>query len=535
MSNAFAPRAFEDFDEDFDLDMGNDQPMPTSAAPNGMVVASEDLDGDQRQPLRFTAPTGSAPVAPVMPVPAPVVPIQAEPTAAPVRHVDASHVEASAFDPVGDMVAGASAAFSPPVAMSHTPEVSVPRIAIHVFAERQDTLAAAERAGQDRRLSRATTQIRIGGIPAAVEAYQHEPTPPLIVVECLSDPQRLLWEVDQLAEVCDAGTKVVVVGPTNDILLFRELMRRGVSEYLVAPLQPLQLITAIGGLFADPAQPFIGRSIAFVGARGGAGASSVAHNTAYALSEKIGANTVIVDYDLPFGTAGLDFNQDPLNGVADALTQPDRLDATLLDRMMVRCTDKLSLFAAPATLDTDWDISADAFEEVTSQIRSTAPFVILDLPHLWSGWMRRTLITADEVVVVATPDLASLRNAKNMMDLIRQGRPNDAPPRLVLNQVGVPGRPEIPAKEFGAALGVHPSLIIPFDPKTFGTAANNGQMIVDAGAKSKAAEAFQTLAQIVSQRELPQAQPSKMRALPAPSGSKPASKSLFAGLFKKKS
>ena len=566
MSNAFAPRAFEDFDEDFDLDMGadltpNHAPHPTAASAHPGFVQAPVQSAEERAPLRFTAPAGIAPVATATPV-APVAATPAEWTtagppaaAAPLSmHVPAQDglvpplptesavpvlrdaepdYESSTYNPVGDMVAGASAAFSPPV--TTTPEVSVPRIAIHVFAERQDTLAAADRAAQDRRLSRATTQIRIGGIPAAVEAYQHEPTPPLIIVECLKDPQTLLWEVDQLAEVCDAGTKVVVIGATNDILLFRELMRRGVSEYLVAPLQPLQLITAIGGLFADPAQPFIGRSIAFVGARGGCGASSVAHNTAYAISEKIGANTVIVDYDLPFGTAGLDFNQDPLSGVADALTQPDRLDATLLDRMMVRCTDKLSLFAAPATLDTDWDISADAFEEVTSQIRSTAPFVILDLPHLWSGWMRRTLITADEVVVVATPDLASLRNAKNMMDLIRQGRPNDAPPRLVLNQVGVPGRPEIPAKDFGTALGVHPSLIIPFDPKTFGTAANNGQMIVDAGAKSKAAEAFQTLAQIVSQRELPQAQPSKMRALPAPSGSKPASKSLFAGLFKKKS
>jgi pilus assembly protein CpaE len=345
----------------------------------------------------------------------------------------------------------------------------------------------------------------------------------------MKDPQTLLWEVDQLAEVCDAGTKVVVVGATNDILLFRELMRRGVSEYLVAPLQPLQLISAIGGLFADPAQPFVGRSIAFVGARGGTGSSSVAHNTAYAMSERIGANTVIVDYDLPFGTAGLDFNQDPLSGVADALSQPDRLDPVLLDRMMVRCTDKLSLFAAPATLDVDWDISPEAFEEVTTQIRSTAPFVVLDLPHLWSGWMRRTLIAADEVVVVATPDLASLRNAKNMIDLIRQGRPNDAPPRLVLNQVGVPGRPEIPAKDFGAALGVHPSLIIPFDPKTFGAAANNGQMILDAGAKSKAAEAFQTLAQIVSRRELP------LIAGPRGKGAKGDGKSMFSGLFKKKS
>lgn len=493
-----------DFDDEFELEFG-DKPAPLGMQPVELVAPVQPvlLEGDinPREPLPMTAVAHAAP----------------------------------SFNPVGDLMAGAQSALAPVIG-----EVSVPRIAIHVFAERQDTLAAAERAGQDRRLSRATTQTRVGGAPAAVEAYQHEPTPPLIIVECLQDPQTLLWQVDQLANVCDAGTKVIVIGPTNDILLFRELMRRGVSEYLVSPVQPLQLIGAIGGLFNDPAQPFVGRTVAFVGARGGAGASAVAHNTAYAISERIGANTVIVDYDLPFGTAGLDFNQDPLNGVADALGQPDRLDATLLDRMMVRCTDKLSLFAAPATLDADWDISPDAFEEVTTRIRSTAPFVVLDLPHLWSGWMRRTLISADEVVVVATPDLASLRNAKNMIDLIKSSRPNDAPPRLVLNQVGVPGRPEIPAKDFGAALGVLPSLVIPFDAKTFGAAANNGQMILDAGAKTKSAEAFQTLAQIVSRRELPVAtkgKPAKAAAaLPAPgkAASDKASKSLFAGLFKKR-
>ncbi|WP_333590590.1 AAA family ATPase [Brevundimonas sp.] len=494
MSNAYAPEAFDAFDE-FDLDTDFADPAtPDPFAASGM----DDGDASARAPLQFTALGGA---------PAPV-------DAAPV----------AGFNPVGDLVAGAAQALIP--AGPSIGEVSVPRIAIHVFAERQDTLAAAERAGQDRRLSRATTQIRVGGVAAAIEAYRHEPTPPLIVVESQADPQSLLHEVDRLAECCDVGTKVIVVGPTNDIILFRELMRRGVSEYLVAPLQPLQLISAIGGLFADPAQPFVGRSIAFVGARGGAGASSVAHNTAYAMSERIGANTVIVDYDLPFGTAGLDFNQDPLSGVADALGQPDRLDATLLDRMMVRCTDKLSLFAAPATLDVDWDVSPDAFEEVTTRIRATAPFVVLDLPHTWSSWMRRTLISADEVVIVATPDLASLRNAKNMIDLIRHGRPNDAPPRLVLNQVGMPGRPEIPAKDFGAALGVHPSLLIPFDAKTFGAAANNGQMILDAGAKTKAAEAFQTLAQIVSRREMP--------LLAAPGKAKGESKSIFANLFKKK-
>jgi pilus assembly protein CpaE len=508
MTNAFATRPFDDLDDEFDADLDF---MP-AAAP----VAGGDIN--PREPLQFTAPGAPAPVPVGAVVAHPGLPLAQGPGPAP------------GYNPVGELVAGASAALTPQLGGLQV-EVTVPRIAIHVFAERQDTLAAAERAGQDRRMSRATTQIRVGGIPGALDAYSHEPTPPLIIVECLEDPQSLLWQVDRLAEVCDAGTKVVVIGATNDIILFRELMKRGVSEYLVAPVQPLQLIAAIGGLFSDPAQPFVGRSIAFVGARGGAGASSVAHNTAYAMSERIGANTVIVDYDLPFGTAGLDFNQDPLSGIAEALGQPDRLDAVLLDRMMVRCTDKLSLFAAPATLDNDWDISPDAFEEVTSQIRGTAPFVVLDLPHIWTGWMRKTLISADEVVVVATPDLASLRNAKNMIDLIRSGRPNDAPPRLVLNQVGVPGRPEIPAKDFGAALGVHPSLSIPFDAKLFGAAANNGQMILDAGAKSKAAEAFQTLAQIVSRRELP------MLAAPGKAGKNASggeSKSMFSGLFKKK-
>ncbi|HEY0052018.1 MAG TPA: CpaE family protein [Caulobacteraceae bacterium] len=465
--------------------------LPAAAAPEPVAEARPD-------PLQFTPPTAVATI----------------PAAGQLQ-------PAAGFNPVGALIAGAADAFA---------EVNVPRIGIHIFGERQDTLAAAERAGQDRRLSRATTQIRMGGLTAAVEAYQHEPTPPLVIVESGAPAHQLIAQLDQLAECCDTGTKVVVIGAANDILLYRELMRRGVSEYVVAPIQPLQLIAAIGGLFNDPAQPFIGRSIAFVGARGGVGASTVAHNTAFAMSERIGANTVIVDYDLPFGTAGLDFNQDPLNGVADALTQPDRLDPTLLDRMMVRCTDRLSLFAAPATLDNDWEVGAEAFEEVTQRIRSTAPFVVLDLPHLWSGWMRKTLITADEVVVVAAPDLASLRNAKNIIDLIRQARPNDAPPRVVMNQMGLPGRPEIPLKEFGAALGVHPCLILPFDAKLFGAAANNGQMIMEAGAKSKAAEGFMTLAQIVSQREI--------AALPAPGkGAKAAGSggktSLLGKLFKR--
>jgi pilus assembly protein CpaE len=380
-------------------------------------------------------------------------------------------------------------------------EAAVPRISIHVFCQRTDTAALAEQMKGDRRLARATTTIRMGSLDDALVLYQNQPTPSLILVESTDDAANLLSGLDRLAEVCDPGTKVVVIGAHNDIPLYRELMRRGVSEYLVPPLQALQLIRAVTTLYSDPSTPFIGRTLAFVGAKGGVGASTIAHNIAYAMAEQTHASTTIVDYDLPFGTAGLDFNQDPLQGFADALSKPDRLDPVLLDRMTVRCGERLSLFAAPASLDDDHDYTADTYEEVLGKIRATAPYVVLDLPHLWSGWMRRTLMSADDVVVVASPDLASLRNAKNLLDLVRKGRPNDHPPQLVLNQVGVPGRPEIPVKDFSKALGLEPALVLPFDPKLFGQAANNGQMIQELNGKSKVAEGLGLFAQQLSRRE----------------------------------
>lgn len=401
---------------------------------------------------------------------------------------------AVAHNPVGDLIAGAEAALG---------EVSVPRITVHIFCEGEEIAQVARNAAEDRRMARATTVVRPGGLTAAVDYYQNQPTPSLVIVESHDPGAHMLAQLDRLAEVCDPGTKVLVIGGHNDIGLYRELMRRGVSEYLVPPLQTLQLIRAITNLYADPSAPFVGRQIAFCGARGGVGSSTIAHNLAFTLSERMQTNAVIVDFDLPFGTAGLDFNQDPLQGVADALSQPDRLDPVLLDRMMVHCTDRLSLFAAPANLDTDYEISAEAFEEVATKIRTTAPFVALDLPHLWSGWMRKMLLSADDVVITAAPDLASLRNAKNIVDLVRGARPNDAPPHLVLNQVGVPGRPEIPVKDFAEALGLSNPLVVPFDAKLFGHAANNGQMIEEVNPKSKAAEVMQQLVQLITRREAP--------------------------------
>lgn len=488
---ARASQTLEDDFSGFDVDDEFDHGAPASAATSVPASASAEpagfgdvQDADYEETIVVHPGAG----------PAPVEATAASPSASPPAG-------AAAGNPVGALIASAEAMLG---------ESSVPRITIHLFAGKPETAVVAEQAAADRRLQRATTTVRPGGLAEALELYRNQPTPSLVVVESLEPADVLLNGLDRLAEVCDPGTKVVVIGNQNDIGLYRELMRRGVSEYLVPPFQVLQLIRTITGLYADPSTPFVGRTLAFLGAKGGVGSSTLAHNVAHAIAETMHANTVIADLDLAFGTAGLDFNQDPIQGMADALSKPERLDPTLLDRMTARCTERLALFAAPASLDDDYDIPFEAYEEVGQKIRATAPYVVLDLPHLWSGWMRKTLLSSDDVVIVATPDLASLRNAKNFFDLIHRARPNDAPPQMILNMVGVPGRPEIPVKEFSKAIGMEPALVLPFDPKLFGQAANNGQMISEVNPRAKASEGVLQFAQGLSKREAPAAKPKSL-------------------------
>jgi len=370
----------------------------------------------------------------------------------------------------------------------------VPRITIHAFCEEPDTGNVIQRAGEDRRLSKAHLTVHMGGMQAAAEFYQQTATPNLILVETSARGDELFAHLANLAEVCDAGTKVVVLGHLNDVSVYREMIRQGVNEYLVTPLNPIQIVEAVSRLYIDPDAPPIGRSIVFMGAKGGTGSSTIAHNVGWCISTRMNEDVIITDMDLAFGTAGLDFNHDPAQGIADALMAPERLDDVLLDRLLVKCSDHLSLFAAPAVLDRDLDMESESFESVLEIVRETVPCVIVDLPHIWAPWTKKILMSADDIVITATPDLASLRNAKNILDLAKQTRANDALPHLVINQVGVPKRPEIPVKDFAEAIGIEPTLVLPFNPGLFGSAANNGQMIEELDAKSKATEGMRYLA-----------------------------------------
>jgi pilus assembly protein CpaE len=374
----------------------------------------------------------------------------------------------------------------------------VPRISAQAFCETEDTAAAVKAAGEDRRLAKAHLTVRMGGIAAAVEAYSSVPTPNVIVLESAGND--IIDGLDQLATVCDPGTRVVVVGSVSDEVPYRELVRRGVNDYIIGPVETLDIVRSICSLFSASEAVITGRVIAVAGAKGGVGASTVAHNVAWTIARDLAMDSVVIDLDLAFGTAGLDYNQDPVQGIANAVFQPDRPDTALMERLLAKCTDRLSLLAAPATLERVYDLGAETFDAVLDTLRMTTPCIVLDVPHQWSAWTKRILTSADEILIVAEPDLANLRNTKNMMTALKAARPNDRPPLYCLNQIGLPKRPEIEVKSFAKTIETAPIATIPFDSKMFGTAANNGQMIAEIAKSHRTTEMFHSIAQQLAGR-----------------------------------
>ncbi len=397
-------------------------------------------------------------------------------------------------------VAGGSQAAEPVRAGDVESLRPLPRISVHSFCESEQMLRLMEACGRDRRMGKVSMRINAGGISAAANMFASAPTPNLLILETNTEPGGIMAELAPLAEVCDPTTKVILIGRYNDIALYRELIRNGISDYMVAPVSMADILNAIAAIFVDPEAEPLGRSIAFIGAKGGVGSSSIAHNCAFVVSNLFSSEVILADLDLPYGTANIDFDQDPMQGMAEAVYSPERLDDVFLDRLLAKCSEHLSLLAAPSMLDRAYDFDHAAFQPVMEVLQRAAPVTVLDVPHAWNEWTRNVLASADEVVITAAPDLANLRNTKNMLDALRKLRPNDKAPHIVLNQVGVPKRPEISPADFCEPLETDPVAIITFDAQLFGNAANSGRMISELDAKSPTAETFSQLAHLITGR-----------------------------------
>src|SRR5262249_22959586 len=218
------------------------------------------------------------------------------------------------------------------------------------------------------------------------------------------------------------------------------------------------------------------------------------NTVAGAIARTLTRDWFVMNPALACAPASLDYNQDPMQGIANAVFQPDRPDSALLDRLLAKCTDHLSLLAAPATLERVYDFGVNAFDAIFDTLRMTTPCIVLDVPHQWTGWTRRALEGADDILIVAEPDLSNFRNAQNILATLKAARANDPVPLFCLHQGGMPRRPGIDKGSFAKTLESQPVAAIPFDSKLFGTAANNGQMIAEISANHRVSRMFLDIA-----------------------------------------
>jgi len=375
------------------------------------------------------------------------------------------------------------------------------RINIGAFVLTDAVRDAVNALNEDRLFLRSTVAIQDGGMAAALDFLSQRSTPELLVVETKAMDEELFNELNALAEVCQPGTKVIIIGAENDINLFKTLIDQGISQYFLETVTAEELKAAIVDAFADKTLNAKSRTIAFSGLRGGVGSSVLAHNVASELARLYDEDVIIVDLDIPYGTAALSYNLQPAQTVADAISQAGSLDETMLMRYLESGGKNVSLLCAPGNLNSGIDITPHALEAVLNIVKQMASYVILDIPHMWNAWVQDLVVDADDTVIVGAPDLYNLRDGKNVFEFLAPNRGMEAPTRLILNKVGELKNGELSEKEFKEVLDTKPALSIPFDPDAFASAMNNGEMLRKVAPKSKATLEVETLAKMVSGKE----------------------------------
>lgn len=381
--------------------------------------------------------------------------------------------------------------------MSAAESIVIPTIRIDVFSIEPATRSVIEYTSADRRLSKSRWRFHDGGIEGAITLYKDQPSPNLILIENNDGRDALFSALERLASECRPETKVIILSAQNDVNLYRDLLEKGVTDELTTPFSSMALVDTIARAWEDEAQPRLGRLIAFIGARGGSGSSTVAHNVAASLAQWHETHTLLADLDLQFGTVGIDFDVDGSYGMNDILRSAARLDEVLLDRIVLKYGENLELLASEPNLERVADVHGGAIEKLIELAQTTERHVLLDMPHIWTRRSKKALISADQIFITATPDLTSLRNTKLMTEFLRQARPNDPMPLLIFNQVRQPRRPEIPLAEFAEAVRLDEGPVIPFNASIFGHAANSGQVVTTYAERSRHAQIFRKISEEV--------------------------------------
>ena len=340
-------------------------------------------------------------------------------------------------------------------------------------------------------------------LEAAHYLVQQQITPSHILLDIGMRGEDVLAEIDQLAQQCEAGTRVLTVGDTNDIILYRGLVMRGVIDYLPMPVpasEVVRLLTAapiapVASIAAPPQATLLPaasanpkRVISFLSAASGDGASTAALNTAFAISQIYNGSTILVDMDYQFGMVAKHLNLQNQYGIGDLFDHPDRgLDAVLIKRM-VASYGNLHVITAPADLRYMPNVNATSIEALINTLKMSYDNVVLDLPHVWAPRIAYCLQQSTHVVLISQLWLKSVSHASRMMRVFRDFNIPQERINTVINRSGARFKEAIEPRDFGRVCGAPIKYTLTNDIKAIVNAEASARTLMEMGPSELASD-----------------------------------------------
>ena len=325
----------------------------------------------------------------------------------------------------------------------------------------------------------------------AINARAESPT--YILIDIGKRNTEVLKELDMLAEHCEAGTKVVMLGTVNDVGFYRELRNRGVIEYFTKPAEVADIRTALmSGLQEGNSDG--GQVISFISAASGDGASTLALNAAWALATEFDKSTILVDLDYQFGMVAKNLDLSTPFGIKELFEHPERgIDITLVERMIVTYQDRLKIIGAPNELRVLPSVPPELVRDLIMVLRAQYDYVLLDLPHIWTRWIASAISSCTKNVIVAQMWLRSVSHAARLLRVWNDIGVQEDTLMLAINRSGSKFKEELTPKDFERVC-THPiNQYITNDTKTIVEAENQGKAVAELG-PSLLAQQFAELA-----------------------------------------
>jgi pilus assembly protein CpaE len=357
--------------------------------------------------------------------------------------------------------------------------------------------------------------LRAGAIPVSIiEDRARDTTPPdLVIVDTRGDASSSMSTIERLrASAPGAGIFAVALAADPELIL--QSMRAGANEFFTWPPAEEAFHGAIRRT-AGRRETALGArasatTLVFFGAKGGAGTTTLAVNTAVEIARLSRRSTVLIDLKPGLGEAALFLGVRPRYSLLDAIDNLHRLDREFMKELVVKHKSGLEILAGSDQFDRPGAADGGALEELFRLLARQYEYIHIDAGSQIHSCTVAALYTADTIFLVANPDVPSVRNAQRLLDRVRQLGACGERVRVLLNRAAEPY--PIPPKQIEAALGHPIHHTFPSDYKTVSTALNSGVPLALTGNTDIAAQFDHFTRQLLDPDALTPAVPAK-RAL----------------------